>query len=127
MLIKSLHILLTMTDLIVCGSSNKAASAHISKVIAAETWDAIYVIIASQEHFILQTTFNSIIVDNQKTIREIKEQIVAQLKGKVKGLEVGVNIVAGTGKEHMALLMALMELGLSFRWVYATKDGITVA
>jgi len=35
-----------------------------------------------------------------------------------------VNIVSGDGKEHMALISALLKLGLGIRFVALTKEGI---
>jgi len=38
--------------------------------------------------------------------------------------EVGLNIVSGAGKDNMALISAIMKLGLGYRLVAYTKDGV---
>jgi hypothetical protein len=45
------------------------------------------------------------------------------LKDKIKGTEVALNLVSGTGKEHMAILAALLKLGVGIRLVALTKEG----
>jgi len=37
---------------------------------------------------------------------------------------VGVNFISGAGKEHMALVSALMKLGVGFRLMASTMDGV---
>ena len=44
---------------------------------------------------------------------------------KIKDSEVAVNFVSGTGKEHMALLSALLKLGIGIRLLALTKEGVT--
>ena len=62
------------------------------------------------------------LMDN-KGLELTKKDIIEQLKDKVEG-EVALNIVSGTGKEHMALLSALLKLGLGIRFIALTKDGV---
>ena len=38
--------------------------------------------------------------------------------------EVGLNFISGTGKEHMALLSAVLKLGIGIRFFALTKDGV---
>ena len=45
------------------------------------------------------------------------------LKDKLK-TEVALNIVSGTGKEHMALLSALIKCKVRFKLMSLTKEGI---
>ena len=52
--------------------------------------------------------------------KELKEK----LTGKIKGIEVAVNFVSGEGKEHMALMSALLKLGIGVRFVALKPDGI---
>ena len=46
------------------------------------------------------------------------------LKGKIKDPEVDVNFISGTGREHMALMSALLKLGVGIRLVAITKEGM---
>jgi len=55
---------------------------------------------------------------------ELVEDIKKQLKDKISGTEVALNLVSGTGKEHMAILSAILKLGLGLRFIALTKDGV---
>ena len=57
-------------------------------------------------------------------MQDIVKDIHKQLQGKIDDLEVAVNLVSGEGKEHMALLSALMKLGLGIRLIALTKNGV---
>jgi len=37
-----------------------------------------------------------------------------------------LNIVSGDGREHMAIISALLQLGLGIRLVALTKEGVRV-
>ena len=52
------------------------------------------------------------------------DEILNNLKGRIKSSEVGVNVISGTGREHMALVSALLQLGVCIRLIALTKDGI---
>ncbi len=55
---------------------------------------------------------------------EMVEQIKVQLQGKITDFEVGLNLVSGSGKEHMAALEAVLELGLNFRLITLNKGQV---
>ena len=114
-----------MTSLIACLSTGKGTWGHVSRIMEDEKWDKVFLITNEfgKENF--QNTKNTelIIIDSNKGLKELQKDIVEQLKDKVEG-EVALNIVSGTGKEHMALLSALLKLGLGIRLIALTKDGI---
>ncbi|MBR9677259.1 hypothetical protein GOV04_03895 [Candidatus Woesearchaeota archaeon] len=62
-----------------------------------------------------------IINDTAIPIEKLAQKYYEQLKNKVSGVEVALNIISGSGKEHMALLSALLKLGLAIRLV--TSSG----
>jgi len=53
----------------------------------------------------------------------MRDQITAALKKKISG-DVAVNLISGSGKEHMALLGALTKCGVGIRFVTSTEQGI---
>ena len=67
-----------------------------------------------------------IVIDTTKTMTEMADEIKKKLSGKVNDLEVALNIVSGEGREHMAVVSALLSLGLGFRLVALTKEGVRV-
>jgi len=114
-----------MTSLIACLSTGKGTWGHVSRLIEDEKWDKVFLITNEfgKENF--QNTKNTelIIIDSNKGLKDLQQDIIDQLKDKVEG-EVALNIVSGTGKEHMALLSALLKLGLGIRLIALTKDGV---
>ena len=51
-----------------------------------------------------------ITIDKNKMLPDMTEEIRTALKDKVKMMETAVNLISGDGKEHMALLSALLKL-----------------
>ena len=117
-----------MTDLIACFSTGPGTGAHVLKVIEGMQWSNMYLVAdkSFQGKIPERENMKILYIDPQKTIAELSSDIKSFLDGKISDLEVGVNFVSGTGKEHMALLLALLELGLGIRLVALTKEGVKV-
>ena len=115
-----------MTDLITYIGEGKGTIAHVEKVISGESWEKILVI-ASPEHkkeSPKDERIEIVEIDSQKMLPEMIEQIKKELKNKVKIMDTAVNIISGTGKEHMALISALLQLGIGIRFIALTKEGV---
>jgi len=68
-----------------------------------------------------------IAVDSDKPLIELKEDMMEKLKPKLSGdFEVSLSIASGNGKEHMALIAALLSIPVGIRIVVFTKNGIEV-
>ena len=115
-----------MTDLVACLSTGNGTIKHVERVIEGMEWGKIFLIASSKEEFKSSKEVEIVFVDTKKTITEMAAQIKNALSGKINDLEVGVNIVSGEGREHMALLSALLSLGLGVRLVALTKEGVRV-
>ncbi len=115
-----------MTTLIASVSSGKGTWTQVVKLINGQEWDNI-IIVTNQfgsEKFSAEKEFEKIIIEPfGKPISELVEAIKSQLQGKIKGTEVALNLVSGTGKEHMAIISAIMKLGFGFRLVAMTQQG----
>ena len=114
-----------MTDLVVMVSTGKGTWGHVSGLINKEKWNKIYVITNDfgVEKFTKAANMEFIVIDPNKKTKEISEIIQKSLDGKVSG-EIGLNFISGSGKEHMALLAALMKVGASFRLVVADGEAV---
>ncbi|MDD5177945.1 MAG: hypothetical protein PHT54_01515 [Candidatus Nanoarchaeia archaeon] len=114
-----------MTTLIACLSTGKGTWGHVSRVIQDREWEKVYLITNDfgKENFTKDDKTEFIVIDANKSVLEIIEDLKTSLKDKVNG-DIAVNMVSGTGKEHMALLSALLKLGVGIRLVALTKDGI---
>ncbi|MEK6846833.1 MAG: hypothetical protein AABY16_01555 [Nanoarchaeota archaeon] len=65
-------------------------------------------------------------VDASKPLVELKEDIINKLRKKFEGFDVNLSIASGTGKEHMALISALLSIPVGIRLVAFTKNGIEI-
>ena len=115
-----------MTVFIANISSGQGTLAHVNKVIADGEWTKIILIAAEEaKNFSSAKPSEMIVINPNSPLPELKQELINQLKDKLKGeFEVAVNFISGTGKEHMALISALLNLGLGFRLIALTKEGI---
>ena len=114
-----------MTSLIACLSTGKGTWGQVAGLIKHGDWEKIIVLgndFAKQ--FTLEKEFEFIKVDLDKKIKDLKEEFSKKLKGKIKGTEVFLSVASGSGKEHMALISALLSLPTGIRFVVLTKDGL---
>lgn len=66
-----------------------------------------------------------ITVDSDKPLLELKEDIIEKLKPQIsKEFEVSISIASGNGKEHMALISALLSIPVGIRLAVYTRDGV---
>jgi len=115
-----------MTELVACFSSGEKSQSHVSKLVEAMDWSKIYIITNEKEKTQFKSTknFEFVIVNFQKPVNELIEDLIIKLRGKFSGLEVALNLVSGNGKEHMAILSALLRLGVGIRLMALTKEGV---
>ena len=114
-----------MTELIACLTSGKGTWLEVFKLVDHEAWERVFLITNNfgKERFRPRPRVELIIIDPNKSVAELADDIKKSLKGKLKGLEVALNLTSGSGKEHMAILSALLKLGLAIRFVVLGKEG----
>lgn len=104
--------------------SGKGTWGQVAGVINRGEWDSIFLIGNDfARKFNVEKDFE-FIETTQSRIVELKEEILKKLKGKIKGTEVALSIASGEGKEHMALISALLNLPVGIRFTALTKEGI---
>ena len=115
-----------MTDLVACLSSGEKSWAHVARLIKEQDWNKIFLITNDfgKQNFKTEKAVEFLVVDFQKPVSELISDIAKALKGKLTDLEVALNIVSGSGKEHMAIISALLKLGVGVRLMAVTKDGV---
>ncbi|MBI2659923.1 hypothetical protein HYX07_02080 [Candidatus Woesearchaeota archaeon] len=115
-----------MTDLVACLSTGEKSRAHVSRLVNDADWNNVFLVTNDfgKENFRADRMVEFIVVDFQKPVFELIEDIKKGLRGKISDLEVALNIVSGSGKEHMAILSALLKLGVGVRLMAVTKEGI---
>lgn len=115
-----------MTDLVACLSSGEKSWAHVDRLIKEQDWKKVFLITNDfgKKNFKPDKEAEFIEVDFQKPVFELIEDIRRGLNGRLTDLEVALNIVSGNGKEHMAILSALLKLGVGVRLMAVTKEGV---
>ena len=112
-------------ELVALLSGGQESWGQVSGLISHGEWGNIILIGDSQaESFKVDEKHDFIKIDSSKTLVELKKEIIDKLKGKIKGTEVALSIAAGNGKEHMALISALLLLPTGVRFTALTKEGI---
>ena len=115
-----------MPTLIACLSTGKGTWSDVTKVMMGQSWDKIFLISNEfgQENFNPPANTELILINSLAEPSLLVEQIKKQLQGKIKDFEVGLNLVSGSGKEHMAVLEAVLELGLNFRLITVNQGQV---
>lgn len=117
-----------MTTLIANLSTGKGTWGHVGKLITNNEWDNIILITNDfgVEKFSNDKPFQTIVINNRSPVKEMEAIITKELKEKLKDHEVALNLVSGTGSEHMAILSAIMKTGAGFRLVNQTNEGMEI-
>ncbi len=112
-------------ELIALLSSGKGTWGQVAGLVNRGEWENI-ILIGSEfaEKFTLDKKHDFIRVNTNQGIVELKQEILEKLKGKINDTEVALSIASGDGKEHMALISALLSLPVGVRFTALTKDGI---
>lgn len=112
-------------ELVALLSSGKGTWAQVSGLMKYGEWDKIILIGGDfAKDFKSEKKFEFIKVDLNKKIKDLREELLQKLRGKFDGTEVALSIASGDGKEHMALISALINLPVGIRFAALTKNGI---
>jgi len=112
-------------ELIALLSSGKGTWEQVSGLMKFGEWEKI-IILGDEfaKDFKHEKKFEFIKVDLSKRIKDLRDEFSQKLKGKIDSLEVALSLASGDGKEHMALVSALINLPVGVRFAALTKDGV---
>ena len=111
-------------ELIAFLGTGKGTWAQVAGVINRGEWDNITLVGNSfAKQFTTEKDFEFIEITSSRLI-ELKDELLKKFNGKIKGTEVALSIASGTGKEHMALISAILSLPAGIRFTALTKNGI---
>lgn len=116
-----------MTDLVACLGTGKGTWTYMKKLIEDESWEKVFLVTNEfgKENFSSpKKETNFIIINENMALPELVTLIRSQLEKNLSGTEVALNFVSGSGKVHMAMISALLKLGLGIRLIALTYDGI---
>ena len=117
-----------MTCLVAVLSSGKGTWGYLGAIIEKEPWEKVFLVTNDfgRENFgkrvKTEKPVEFIVLNLEKTIPELIDSIVGALSGKIADFQVALNIISGEGKEHTAVLAALLRSGLAVRLVALDKD-----
>ncbi len=115
-------------ELVALLSSGKGTWAQVAGLIKHGEWDKIILLgddFSSQFKVEEKKNITQFIrVDLSKRIADLRDEFLKSLKGKIDGTEVALSISSGDGKEHMALISALINLPVGIRFAALTKEGV---
>jgi hypothetical protein len=112
-------------ELVALLSSGKGSWAQVSGLMKQGTWDKVFLLGDDfAKSFTHEKPFEFIRVDLNKRIKDLRDEFKEKLRDKFQGMEVALSLASGDGKEHMALVSALINLPVGVRFMALTKEGI---
>lgn len=112
-------------ELVALLSSGKGTWGQVSGLIKYGNWDKIVLLGDTfAKKFTTEKDFEFIEVNLDQRLKDLKETFSKKLKGKFDGTEVALSIASGDGKEHMALISALINLPVGIRFAALTREGV---
>lgn len=111
-------------ELVALLSRGEGTWAQVSGLMKHSEWDKVFIIGGDfAKTFTHEKPFEFIKVDLDKKLIDLRDELSTKLKGKFEGMEVALSLASGDGKEHMALVSALINLPMGVRFVALTKSG----
>lgn len=112
-------------ELVALLSSGKGTWAQVSGLMSQGDWDKTIILGDDfARKFTHEKKFEFININLSARLKDLQEEFKQKLKGKINGTEVALSIASGDGKEHMALISALLNLPVGIRFAALTKEGI---
>ncbi len=112
-------------ELIALLSTGKGTWGQVSGLMTHGEWEKIILIGGDfAKDFKHNKEFEFVKVDLDKKLKDLKDELSQKLQGKIDGTEVALSIASGGGKEHMALISALINLPVGIRFAALTKEGV---
>jgi hypothetical protein len=115
-----------MTDLVACLSTGKGTWTQVIKLINSESWEHIFLIATdfARQNFQSDKKVEFIVIDPEMPLKQMVIDICNGFDGKISFADVALNLASGTGKEHMAIISALLRQGVGIRLVYAGENSV---
>ena len=112
-------------ELIALLSKDEETWGQVSGLMKHGDWESIIILgDDSAKKFTNAKKFDFVKINLDKKLQDLKDEFLKNLKGRINGTEVALSIASGDGKEHMALISALINLPVGIRFAALTKDGV---
>ncbi|MBS1266810.1 MAG: hypothetical protein MAG795_00779 [Candidatus Woesearchaeota archaeon] len=115
-----------MTELIACLSTGKGTWKKVVDLIKCYEWEQVFLVAPefALKKFSMDRPIEFVVIDQNKNVEQLVLDITKQMKEKIKGTQVALNFVSGSGKEHMAVISAVLKMGLALRLVMPGKEDV---
>ncbi len=112
-------------DFVAFIGNDKENWGQITALVNKGEWDNVIIVKSrNAEGFPALSNGEVVDVDCKTSLIELKEEMLNKLKVRIKDFEVSLSLASGNGKEHMALISALLSIPVGIRLVVFTKKGI---
>lgn len=113
-------------ELVALLSRGEGTWAQVAGIIKRGEWDNIILIGAEfAKAFKSEKPATFIEIKSQRLV-EMRDEMREKLQGMINGTEVCLSIASGDGREHMALISALLSIPVGVRFTALTKDGVII-
>jgi len=115
-----------MSTLIACLSTGKGTWVPVIKLMNSGSFEKVFLITNAwtKENFRNEKETEMIVIDPDKPVEELTKDVIKGFEGKIPDIEVALNLYSGSGAEHMAILSALLKMGVGIRLVNFEKEAI---
>ena len=115
-------------ELLALLSSGKGTWGQVSGLCKKGEWEKIVLLGPSyaKDFKIEGIPFDFVEFDDQKSLLALKQELIKKLGDKFQGSEVALSIASGSGKEHMAIISALLSIPIGVRFTALTKDCVVM-
>jgi len=113
-------------ELVAYVGGDKENWGQITALINRFECDKVILVVSKEaDDFPTTSKCEKIVVDSSKPLVSLRDDLLAKLRQRNIGdFEVAVSIASGNGKEHMAVISALLNLPVGIKLVIYTKDGV---
>jgi len=112
-------------ELVALLSSGQGTWAQVSGLLKYGEWEKVFILGDEfAKKFTHEKKFEFIKINLSKNLTELKEEFSKNLQDRFQGMEIALSIASGSGKEHMALISALINLPVGIRFAALTKQGV---
>ena len=111
-------------ELVVFLGKEKETLPQVSGLIKKGDWEKVILVGNNSQEISYLGEFDFIAANSDDRVLDMRNDLKKKIRGKIRGTEVALSIASGNGKEHMALISALLSLPVGIRFVALTKDGV---
>ena len=98
---------------------------QIAGLIKRGEWENVLIVKSKQvDDFPKPNNGEIITLNTDVPLLDLKKEMMETLKPKLKDFEVALSLASGSGKDHMALISALLTIPVGIRLVVFTKNGV---